>query len=93
MVWPEIDLIDRHAPVSESRVHPVGKGMALLFRKEASSDAGLIGHDEDHHPSPDGRSAKVKNAVDKMEILGPVDVMPVFVNDPVSIEEQSSLHV
>src|SRR5258708_2500321 len=87
-----VDLIDRHVLISESRVHPVGKGLELLFCEDPSSDASLVGHDDDYHPGVDGGPANIEDTIDKMEILDAVDVTPVFVNDAVPIEKQRSFH-
>jgi hypothetical protein len=92
MVWAEIDLSDPHALVGKSRDHPIRQNLELLFGEEPSSNTRLIGYDDDCHSGASGSPANIEDAVDKVEILDTVNVIPIFVDDTVPVQKQRPFH-
>ena len=53
----------------------------------AATDTGLIGHNDHKEPGAFGGANYLKNTVDEFDVLLPVNITPVNVDDAVTIEK------
>ena len=83
-----IDPGDRRPLGGEARAHPPGQFLERRLVEQPAADAGLVRHHH-HRPAHAGRvTRQCENPRHELELLAPVDVAVVDVDDAVAVEKQ-----
>ncbi len=86
-----IDPRQRRAFLTKPFAHPVREQLECLLIEIAASDSGLIGRNHDR-PAQLGchKARQLENAGDEFELIDPVNIAVVDIDDAVAIDEQSA---
>ncbi len=88
MMRAVIDAGYSHTLLLKPFKHPLCQGFKIFFGVITPSDAGLVGHDDDHVTKCLIFMAQFKNAVNKLEIFGSVQIVLFNIHHAVTIEKK-----
>ena len=91
MVWAEIDGRQGRAPAEELPFHPAHEPPELSFVVVAAPYARLIGDDNGQKAACHRRRGQREDAFDEMDVLFPVDLAVVQVDDAVAVKKERSV--
>lgn len=91
MVRAVVYRVDTRTLGPELIAHPRRKRLELLFAVVTLGDAGLIGDDHDQPSRFVGRAHEFEDAGNELEILDPVHMAVIDVDDAVAIQEKGGL--
>ena len=89
MVRASEDGIDERPPRRQLPDNPLLNRREVRPAEQPSSDAGLIGHNDDGYGRAIGGGDDFRGARDHTDIGGPVQMPDLFDDDAIPIEEQS----
>jgi hypothetical protein len=91
MIRAVVDFGDRRVLVSEAITHLTRQMIVRPFVKKTSSDAGLIGDDDDVPAQiVDREACQFKNPGLEFELVRMIDISTIYIDDAVSIEKEGT---
>ena len=91
MVRAEVNRVEPSPYSSELSLHPIHKAVKSSLIVIALRDAGLISDDDDDRSRPIRGQHGILGAIDPVEILDPMHVAVVDVQNPVPVEKNCSV--